>query len=156
MTDAFRTSITIDAAAADVFPHLVDADLIVKWMGEYAETEPVQGGRLHLDIIGVPVRGTFVAVEPPRRVIFTWGHEGSAVLPAGASTVEITLTEQPGPRTIVDLVHRGLPAVMAPGHARGWAHFTGRLQIVASGGDPGLDPWVADPPEEARRARERR
>ena len=156
MNDPFRTSITIDAAPSAVFPYLVDADLIVKWMGEYAETEPVRGGRLHIDIIGVPVRGSFVEVDPPRRVVFTWGHAGSAVLPEGASTVEITLTEQPGPRTVVELVHSGLPDVMAPGHARGWAHFVARLQRAAGGDDPGRDPWVDDPPPEARRARQRR
>lgn len=152
MSDLFRTSITIDAAPAAVFPYLVDAELIVRWMGEHAETEPMAGGRLRLDIIGVPVRGTFVAVEPPHRVVFTWGHAGSTVLPPGASTVEITLTEQPGPRTVVELVHSGLPVVMAPGHARGWAHFAERLQVAAAGGDAGRDPWLDDPPPEARRA----
>jgi uncharacterized protein YndB with AHSA1/START domain len=152
VTEPFRTSVTIEAAPGDVFPYLVDADLIVKWMGEYAETEPIAGGLLHLDIIGVPVRGTFVTVEPPRRVVFTWGHAGSAVLPPGASTVEIVLTEHPGPRTVVELVHRDLPDEMAPGHARGWAHFVERLRIVGAGRNPGDDPWRHDPPPEARRA----
>lgn len=152
MSEPFRTSIVIDAAAGDVFPYLVDADLIVRWMGEHADTDPTPGGRVHLDIIGVPVRGTFVDVDPPHRVVFTWGHAGSDVLPPGASTVEITLREHPGPQTVVELVHSGLPDVMQPGHAKGWAHFVDRLLAVASGGDPDPDPWLDDPPPEAQRA----
>lgn len=66
MGEPYRTSVAIDASPADVFPYLVDADLIVRWMGEWAETDPQPGGRLHLDIIGVPVRGSFVEVDPPR------------------------------------------------------------------------------------------
>ena len=130
----------------------VSLDAWLRRMGEYAETEPVPGGRLHLDIIGVPVRGTFLDVDPPHRVVFSWGHAGSAVLPPGSSTVAITLHEGPGPRTLVELVHEGLPAVMQPGHARGWAHFAERLRLAAVGHDAGRDPWLDDPPPEARRA----
>ena len=30
-------------------------------------------------------------------------------------------------------------------HARGWDHYLPRLAAVASGGDPGLDPWIERP-----------
>ena len=85
MTDAYTTSIRIDASPAEVFPYLVDADLIVRWMGDWAELDATPGGKLVLDINGVPIRGEYVVVEPPHRVVFTWGAAGSGTLPPGST-----------------------------------------------------------------------
>lgn len=55
-----------------------------------------------------PVRGPCEVVDPPRRLVFTWGFVGSPELPPGASSVEVTLTKQAS-GTRVELIHRGLP-----------------------------------------------
>jgi uncharacterized protein YndB with AHSA1/START domain len=73
-----------------------------------------------------PVRGHYVVIDPPRRLVFTWGFVGSPELPPGASSVEVTLTKQAS-GTRVDLVHRGLAEPERVRHARGWRHFLGRL-----------------------------
>jgi uncharacterized protein YndB with AHSA1/START domain len=55
-----------------------------------------------------------VAVEPDRRIVFTWGYEGDGqAVPAGSSTVEITL-EPVADGTEVRLRHSGLPAGQPP------------------------------------------
>jgi len=83
------------------------------------------------------VRGEYVAVEPPHRVVFTWGFEGSTDLPPGSSTVEITLHAD-GDGTIVRLRHDRLPTdASREQHAIGWRHYVEKLAVVVAGGDPG-------------------
>ena len=142
MSEEYTTSIRIDAPPADVFPYLTDADLIVRWMGDWAELEPTAGGKFVLDINGVPVRGEYVVVEPPHRLVLTWGAAGSDVLPPGSTTVEILLHAD-GDGTRLDLAHRDLPPDQVRQHGVGWGHFLGRLTVVAAGGDPGPDPWAS-------------
>lgn len=144
----YATSIEIDAAPGDVFDYLVTEAGMTAWMGQYASLDPRPGGDFAVDIAGYPVRGRYVQVDRPRRVVVTWGHEGSADLPPGASTVEFTLTATAN-GTRVDLVHTGLPDTLLDGHRDGWAHFLPRLRIVAAGGDAGTDHWVPTGPSHA-------
>jgi len=143
VTEPFATSVRIDAPPEDVFPYLTDPDLMVRWIGEWAELEPVAGGTFAVNINGVPIRGRYVLVEHPTRVVFTWGHAGGERLPAGSSTVEITLTAE-GDVTVLDLVHRDLPEDELPDHRIGWEHFLPRISVAAVGGDPGPDPWAKE------------
>jgi uncharacterized protein YndB with AHSA1/START domain len=84
-------------------------------------------------------KGRYVELEPPHRLVLSWGYAGSGVLPPGSSTVEIRLVEQEG-ATLVELEHRDLPAGEQAGHASGWPHYLARLGLVAAGRDPGADP----------------
>jgi uncharacterized protein YndB with AHSA1/START domain len=141
----YRTSVDIAAPPEAVFPYLTRAEAIVTWMGDYAVLDAQPGGVFHLDINGVPVRGRFLELDPPHRLLISWGHAGSDRLPPGASTVEITLTAIPdGTRVTVE--HRGLPADEAAQHAIGWPHFLSRLIAAGHGDDPGPDPFAAAPP----------
>jgi len=137
----YRTSLRIEASPVDVFPYLTDAKLLTRWMGDHAALEPTIDGEYTVDINGYPIRGRFLAVEPPERVVFSWGVAGNDAFPAGSTTVEITLTPD-GDGTVLDLVHRDLPAEELPKHDVGWTHFLERLAIAATGRDPGPDPWA--------------
>jgi len=142
----FSTSIDIEAPPEIVFAHLTTAEGMVAWMGQYADLNPTPGGAFTVDINGVPVRGEYVEVEAPRRVVVSWGMAGSADLPPGASRVEFTLTAT-ATGTRLDLVHSGLPGILADRHATGWAHFLARLAVAATGADPTPDPWALPAPE---------
>ena len=73
------------------------------------------------------LQGTFVTVEPPTRVAFTWGFADPAVhVKPGGSVVEVTL-EPVGSGTKVLLVHRGLPPDELVNHDRGWTMMLTRL-----------------------------
>jgi uncharacterized protein YndB with AHSA1/START domain len=136
----YTASIAIAAAPEVVFEYLTTAAGLAAWMGEHAELDPRPGGVFAVDIAGHPVRGRYLRVEPPTRVVVSWGFAGSPALPAGASTVEFRLTPiERGTR--VDLTHSGLPETELTGHRDGWQHFVPRLAVVASGGDPGTDDW---------------
>jgi uncharacterized protein YndB with AHSA1/START domain len=111
-------------------------------MGEAATLDPRPGGIYSVQMgNGWTVLGEYVEVDPPRRVVFTWGWEdGVEVPPPGASTVEITLTPD-GEATVVRVVHRGLPTEeSAASHRSGWQRFLPQLAAVASGREPGPDP----------------
>lgn len=123
-------TIRIAASPQEVFPYLVEPSLLLQWIGSWADLSPEPGGAFAVDIGGTPVRGSFVAVEPPDRVVFTWGMAGSDILPAGSTTVEILLKAD-GEETIVDLIHYDLPADQRPGHQSGWDSYLTRLRHVA-------------------------
>ena len=134
-TDAtVRQEIRIDARPERVFPYLIEADLMRRWMGTDVTLEPRPGGIFRSDTNGSHVIvGEFVEVEAPRRVVFTFGWEDPAELVRpGESTVEITL-ESDGDATILRLEHRDLPNdEERAGHAEGWAYFLGRLVEAAT------------------------
>lgn len=136
----FRDHIEIEAPPEAVYEHLVTEDGLTAWMGHRAELDPTPGGRFAVDIAGHPVRGEFLHLEPPHRVVVSWGFAGSEDLPAGASRVEFRLTATAS-GTRVDLCHSDLPDPEVRGHTDGWANFLPRLAIAGAGGDPGPDQW---------------
>jgi uncharacterized protein YndB with AHSA1/START domain len=151
MAEPYVTQVDIDAPVDEVFRHLTDPAAMIRWMGQHATLDPTPGGSFDIDINGIPVRGRYLTVDPPHRVVVTWGVAGSAELPPGATEVEFTLSPTPT-GTRLRLVHRNLPDSQAPAHGIGWTHFLSRLVLTAAGHDPGSDPWqdtAAIPPAAA-------
>ncbi|MCU1615683.1 MAG: hypothetical protein JWO98_3223 [Frankiales bacterium] len=120
----------IKAPPEVVFPYFTDPALIVTWIGQRAELDPQPDGVFFLDMGEVAASGTYVTVQPPYRVVFTWGIPGNDELPPGGSTVEVVLTPD-GDDTMVVLTHRGLPTTTIDTHRAGWEHQLGRLRVAA-------------------------
>jgi uncharacterized protein YndB with AHSA1/START domain len=105
------------------------------------------GGAYRIQVVpGHTARGEFVQIDPPHRLIYTWGWEdgadGPSVVPPGSSTIEIELVPA-GDGTTLRFTHRGLPSSESvESHSTGWDHYLARLAIAAAGGDPGPDPWL--------------
>jgi uncharacterized protein YndB with AHSA1/START domain len=112
-----------------VFSYLVDPAKFVLWMGREAHIDPQPGGAFRLDVDGEHIAsGRYEVVDPPRRVVFTWGWEGSANVPPGSTTVEITLTAE-GRDTLLRLRHTDLPSeVERANHEQGWQGYLQQLQ----------------------------
>jgi uncharacterized protein YndB with AHSA1/START domain len=145
VTDAFITEVDLPAPPEEVFRHLTDPVAMIRWMGQHATLKPVPGGAFEVDINGVPVRGQYLEIDPPHRVLVSWGVAGHVGMPPGATEVEFTLTPTAA-GTRLRLVHRGLSAGQEEIHAAGWQHFLARLSIAAGGDDPGPDPWQDQAP----------
>ncbi|MGH3274547.1 MAG: SRPBCC family protein [Streptosporangiaceae bacterium] len=133
-------TVYIDAPPERVYEFFTRPEAIVRWMGEYALLEPESGGQFTVNVTGAPVRGRFLHVDPPHRLVISWGYAGSDRLPPGASTVEVHIIAD-GTGSRVDLEHRDLPSAEEAGHAIGWTHYLARLnEAVADnvGPDPGM------------------
>lgn len=147
--EAVEVEVRIAASPETVFDFFVDPHLMTQWMGRAVDVDPRPGGQFRCDIRDETVAsGEYVAVEPPTRVVFTWGWEGGGpTVDPGESTVEVLLdAEDDGTR--VRLIHHDLPsAESARKHGHGWRHYLDRLAKAATGEDPGAD--VFSPPPES-------
>lgn len=121
----------IKAPPEAVFPYFTDPALIVAWIGDQAELDPQPGGVFSLKIGEISARGAYLTVDPPYRVVFSWGIPGSDALPPGGSTVEVVLTPD-GDDTTVVLTHRGLPSTHIHNHRAGWEHQLASLPAAAN------------------------
>ncbi len=136
--------IRIAARPETVFDFFVDPRKMLQWKGSKAELDPRPGGTYRVEINDqATVRGEYVEIDPPTRVVFTWGWEGQesgehAVAP-GSSRVEVDLTPD-GDGTIVRLRHLDLPEQSREIHGQGWDLYLSRLAQAAAGEHPGPDP----------------
>lgn len=121
----------IAASPATVYTYLVEPKKFSAWMGVGAELDPRPGGRVRIDVDGEHIAlGEYREVDPPHRVVMTWGWESNNAVPAGSTTVEITLTPD-GSGTILRLRHVGLPdEEQRRSHDAGWKQYTGNLATL--------------------------
>ena len=147
---AVEREIAIAARPETVWELLTDPAKARTWWGVTFAFDPRPGGAYSIEVVpGKTVAGEFVELDPPRRLVYTWGWvpdgDGPNLVPPGSSTVEIELEGVDG-GTRLSFTHRDLPnAESAQSHAEGWDHYLGRLATVAQGGDPGRDPWLGEP-----------
>ena len=124
---------------------LVDPEKATRWMGLSALLDPRPGGEYRVEVCpGQTAGGEFVVVDPPHRLVWTWGWDEASTseVPMGSTTVEVDLVAD-GQGTLLRFAHRGLPSPDdIKSHTHGWDHYLGRLTVAAAGGDAGPDPWV--------------
>ena len=110
-----------------------EPERLVSWMGSDAEVDLRPGGAIRIAYgNGAVMIGKLIALDPPRRLAFTWGWEDPAeVVRPGQSRVEVDF--EPLDRgTRVRVRHHDLPDGERAGHAEGWDYFLGRLTGVAA------------------------
>jgi uncharacterized protein YndB with AHSA1/START domain len=134
----------IKAHPETVCSYFTDRDRWLSWQGVEAEIDPRPGGVFRMNVRGDGwAAGRFVTLDPPHRIVFTWGWEGDgSPVPPGSSTVEVTLEPDGQDGTLLRLVHTGLPFPAIDLHRDGWNHYLDRLGVRAAGGDPGPDHTV--------------
>jgi uncharacterized protein YndB with AHSA1/START domain len=138
-----RRETQIAAPPATVFAFLTDPAKILGWLGTEATTEAHPGGLYLVKGIGgrreLVARGEFREVVPVHRLAYSFGWEGNEAVPPGSSLIEIDLIDREG-GTLLRMTQSGLPdAAQVAAHAKGWAHYVGRLATAAAGGNPGAD-----------------
>jgi uncharacterized protein YndB with AHSA1/START domain len=118
----------IAATPETVFSYLTDPAKFVAWMGTRAELDPRPGGRYRIEVgADNAAIGEFIEVDPPHRLVFSWGWEGSEAVPPGSTTVEITVAPA-GSGSLLRLRHLGLPGTeQREMHKTGWTMYTDQL-----------------------------
>ena len=121
----------IEASPDTVFEYLIDPRRFVLWMGARAELDPRLGGKFRIDVDGVHIAsGEYREIDPPHRLVMTWGWESDPEVPPGSTIVEITLLPD-GAHTLLRLRHTGLPTDgQRRNHRAGWEMYTGKLAAV--------------------------
>lgn len=143
MTEVLEVTVHIEATPETVFPYFTDPARYTRWMGGSATLEPVPGGIYRVGMRdGVSAAGEFVEIDPPHRLVFTWGWTHDHAVAPGTTRVVVTLEPVDG-GTLVVLRHHDLPDdEQREHHGKGWTMYLDRLAIRATGGDPGPDPNV--------------
>ncbi len=117
----------IDATPETMWSFWTEPARLCEWWGVEADAVAETGGVFRVVMDGGPVMlGEFLELEPPRRLLFSFGWEGGAPggpLPPGSSRVEVVLDGQDD-GTLLTLRHE-LPATHAVDHAKGWSFYVG-------------------------------
>ena len=128
--------LVLPAPPEAVFAMFMEPEQLVRWIGISADLEPRPGGRFRFEVMpGQHCEGSFVIIEPPHRLVFTWGWtEVTMGVAPGSSSVEVTFAPHDENSTRLRLVHSGLdPADSRHLHDDGWSRFLSRLLAVVSG-----------------------
>ncbi len=65
--EPITVTVHIEEPPKRVFEYFTRPEALLRWMGEPAVLDPAAGGEFTVDIRGIPVRGRYLAVEPPPR-----------------------------------------------------------------------------------------
>jgi uncharacterized protein YndB with AHSA1/START domain len=136
-TEPVVKEVRIDARPETVFAFFTEPDKLTRWLCEEATVDPRPGGaclQTHIGRDGLPyeMRGQFLEVSPPARLVFSWGFENPEMATRpGSSIVEVTLHPD-GDGTMLRLVHRDLPESEREDHEAGWRTLLQRLARVVT------------------------
>jgi uncharacterized protein YndB with AHSA1/START domain len=136
--DCIVKEVFIEATPQEIFPYLTETEKYVLWMGRSAELDARAGGTFKVDPNGRDlIRGEFLEVTPPRRVVFTWGWTMPGhPLPPGSTVVTINLIPKEA-GTLLRLEHRALTGEIKKRHDLGWSQCLERLRIIFAPNQPG-------------------
>lgn len=142
MTDTADDTVTIEqtvriaASPATVWTFWTDPERVTEWWGTNADVVAEPGGLFRVVMEnGVAMRGEFTELDPPHRLVFTFGWEQempAGPLPPGSTRVEVTLTPD-NDGTVLVLRHFDMPTTHAAEHEKGWSHFVGERLVAAAG-----------------------
>ena len=126
-----RLEMQIPVEAERVFDSWTRAEQLVEWFPSSAQMTVTEGGeyRFGWDGWDDEWRGTYVVVEPPGRLVFTW-QPPAAVFPEGAYETTVTLTfEDLDGATRLVLEHSGFTGgAEAESHLEAWRGYLYNLR----------------------------
>jgi uncharacterized protein YndB with AHSA1/START domain len=134
-TVTIEQTVRISAPPETVWTFWTEPSRLIEWWATDAEVVAEPGGLFRVVVEGGhAMRGAFIELDPPRRLVFTFGWEADAPagpLPPGSTRVEVTLTPDEG-GTLLVLRHFDMPAIHVPDHQHGWGHFVGDRLVTAA------------------------
>ena len=133
-TITLEQTVRIAASPETVWSFWTEPRRLAEWWGTAAEVEAEPGGLFRVTMESGPViRGAFTELEPPHRLVFTFGWEHNAPgepLAPGSTPVEVTLTPD-GNATVLTLRHSQMQSTHTTDHEKGWSYFVGDRLLAA-------------------------
>ena len=133
---------TFDATPENVFDAWIDPVQVAKWYGpegftndihEYCAT-PGGGYRLTMhspDGEMHPLKGKFITVERPKKLVFTWQWEGDGGAEMNAETVVTVEFKAMGSKTEMTMTHERLAGEKSKQmHEQGWSSSFTKLEKI--------------------------
>jgi uncharacterized protein YndB with AHSA1/START domain len=151
-------TILINAPREAVFRYFTDSARWASWWGAGSTIDSHPGGRVYIKYPeGTEVAGEVVEVQPPARIVFTYGYVSGSPIPAGSSRVTIALAADRG-ATRLTLTHELESADVRDQHVQGWRYQLSLFSNVVaddanSGASATIDSWFdawAEPDAVAR------
>jgi uncharacterized protein YndB with AHSA1/START domain len=148
----------IRARPETVFRYFTDSKAWASWWGAGSAIDPRPGGRVVVRYPnGTEAGGEVIEIDPPRRIVFSYGYASGTPIPLGASRVTIRLIpDRQGTR--LELQHALADPAVRDQHVQGWRYQLSLFaNVVASEllGDPSkpVDAWFAawSEPDASRR-----
>jgi uncharacterized protein YndB with AHSA1/START domain len=126
-------TLVIEAPQAAVFRYFTENDRWAAWWGAGSTIDARPGGRVYVRHPGgVESVGEVLEVDPPSRIVFTYGFVSGTPVPPGGSRVTIVL-EPVARGTRVRLVHQFAEASARDQHVQGWRYqFSVFANVVAN------------------------
>ena len=122
--------IYIQAKPETVYSYFIQPEKLILWMGIEARLEPRKEGQFQVTInTERRILGQYLELEPPSKLLISWGWEGRDDVPPGSSIVEVLFLEYLE-GTLVRLRHFNLPEEAMPLHAKSWEHNLPRLKTA--------------------------
>lgn len=129
---SLEREVVIRASRADVFRFFTDSTRWASWWGSGSTIDPRPRGKIHIRYPnGVEAGGEVLAIEPPHRIVFSFGYASGAPLPLGASRVTIALGHDPV-GTRLSLRHDFDDAAARDQHVQGWRYQLALFANVAA------------------------
>jgi uncharacterized protein YndB with AHSA1/START domain len=105
-----------------VFRYFTDSERWARWWGKGSTIDPRPEGQVHIvHPNGIEMGGRVVEIDPPSKLVFTYGYRSGSPIPEGGSLVTIYLEEH-REGTELSLSHAFAETAMRDQHVQGWRY----------------------------------
>ena len=145
---ALDRRVLIRARPETVFRYFTDSERWAAWWGQGSTIDPRPGGTVFVrHPNAVESAGEVLEIDPPRRIVYTFGFASGTPMPVGGSRVTITLEGDPA-GTRLHLRHEFAETGARDHHVQGWRYQLAVFaNVVADGLYAGaaarVDAWFA-------------
>jgi len=113
-------TVLINAKPSTVFAFLTETPHWAAWWGAGSTIDPIAGGKIYIrHANGVESLGQVLELDPPQRIVFSYGFASGKPIPPGSSRVTIHL-EPHESGTRLHLLHEFADAGARDEHVQGW------------------------------------
>lgn len=141
LSHTLARTVTIRAAQSTVFRHFTDSARWAAWWGAGSTIDARPGGRVYVRYVdGTEASGEVVEIDPPRRIVFTYGYASGKPFGPGGTRVTIALAPH-ADGTRLTLTHDLPDAASRDEHEQGWRY---QLSVFANVAVDEVNARIAD------------